>query len=119
MVRPAAQHTPSRHDHDLLPSYACGRSRYNYDKGCRCLLCKAKVAACQASARAKRRAQRDRIDGRWVSRLLAPVDSDKPARHGTEYGRYAYYCECVACEDAPRLPKLPAHLPVPSLELTG
>jgi len=107
-----AQHTPSRHDQEPLPSYVCGRSRYYYDQGCRCLLCKAKAAACQASARAKRRTHRDPVDGRWVSHLLAPVDSDKPARHGTVYGRSSYGCECGDCKDAttPRLPKLPARL---------
>ena len=117
VVISASHPSPSRR----IPLHVHGSSRYYYDLGCEDALCKAKAASCQAGVRTKRRAERVLIDGRMIHPRLADIDTDAPARHGTVYGRYGYGCQCAFCEDAatPRLPRLPARLADPDLEMTG
>jgi hypothetical protein len=91
-----------------IPLHVHGSSKHYYNLGCTDLRCIAKASAAKAANRARRRAERVRVDGRMVHPDLAPVDSDSPRRHGTKYARTTFQCECEHCR--PVLAALPGTL---------
>lgn len=77
--------------------------RYNTDSR-DCPECQALATAKKAKFRALRRSERvldTNLDspsyGRLIHPALAPVDSDRTPRHGTQYGTCTYGCQCEPC----------------------
>lgn len=83
---------------DSIPIHPHGLSKYYYDKGCTHPLCLRAAARAKAANRARRRAERVLVDGRWIHPDLAAFDSDSPRRHGTQYARTTFQCQCEHCK---------------------
>jgi hypothetical protein len=86
---------------EYIPVHTHGSSKYYRDLGCLHPLCVAKASMAKAANRARRRAERVKIDGRMVHPDLAAADSDSPRRHGTRYARTTFGCECLQCKYVP------------------
>lgn len=82
----------------FIPLHAHGCSKYYRILGCIHPLCVETVAKAQARVRANRRIERHLVDGRMVHPGLAAADSDSPRRHGTQYARSTFGCECLRCK---------------------
>lgn len=81
-----------------IPVHVHGTSKYYYNLGCTHPLCVAVAALAKAANRARHRSNRVRVDGHWEHPDLKPFDSDSPRRHGTQYARSTFGCECTYCK---------------------